>query len=89
MAEDPHAQRFRFTGTAGECFRVWIVNLLLTVVPLGSYGPWTRVRKRRWLYGHTWIAGSNFDFHGHRGARAGRARGGRGLTLGTARSRRQ
>ena len=28
---------FRFSGDGGEFFKIWIVNLLLTVVTLGIY----------------------------------------------------
>lgn len=55
---------FRFTGSATEYFRIWIVSMFLTIVTLGSYSAWAKVRKRRYLYGHTWVAESNFDFHG-------------------------
>jgi uncharacterized membrane protein YjgN (DUF898 family) len=55
---------FAFTGTAGEYFRIWIVNLLLSVATLGLWSPWAKVRKRRYFYGHTWVAGANFDYHG-------------------------
>ena len=44
----------QFTGQAGEYFRVWIVNVLLSVVTLGLYSPWARVRTRQYFYGHTW-----------------------------------
>jgi uncharacterized membrane protein YjgN (DUF898 family) len=63
----PHPARtypFRFSGSAPEYFRIWIVSMLLTIVTLGGYGAWAKVRKRRYLYGHTWVAGTNFDFHG-------------------------
>ena len=53
-----------FTGRAREYFRVWIVNLFLTIVTLGLYSAWAKVRKKRYLHGHTWLAGSNFDYHG-------------------------
>jgi hypothetical protein len=36
--------RLRFTGTAGEYFRIWIVNLFLTVLTLGIYSAWTLLR---------------------------------------------
>ncbi len=55
--------RMSFTGTAGEYFRIWIVNLLLTVVTLGIYLPWAIVRKRKYLYGNSWLAEDNFGFH--------------------------
>ncbi|MGL4233375.1 MAG: DUF898 family protein, partial [Casimicrobium sp.] len=29
------AQPFRFTGTGSEYFKIWIVNILLTIVTLG------------------------------------------------------
>jgi uncharacterized membrane protein YjgN (DUF898 family) len=52
-----------FDGTAGDYFRIWIVNLLLTLVTMGLWSPWAKVRKRRYLYGHTWLAGANFEYH--------------------------
>jgi uncharacterized membrane protein YjgN (DUF898 family) len=52
-----------FDGIAGDYFRIWIVNLLLTLVTLGLWSPWAKVRKRRYLYGHTWLAGANFEYH--------------------------
>jgi uncharacterized membrane protein YjgN (DUF898 family) len=56
---------FAFTGNARDYFRIWIVNLFLTIATLGLYSPWAKVRKKRYLYGHTWLAGSNFDYHGN------------------------
>jgi len=54
----------RFTGSGSEYFRIWIVNLLLTLVTLGLYYPWAKVRKRRYFYGNTRVGGHAFDFHG-------------------------
>ncbi|WP_062263421.1 YjgN family protein [Endozoicomonas arenosclerae] len=53
---------FEFTGKAGEFFRIWIVNVLLTVVTLGIYSAWAKVRTRRYFYGSTWVAGSSFSY---------------------------
>lgn len=53
-----------FTGTGAEYFRIWIVNLLLTLVTLGIYYPWAKVRKLRYFHGNTSIAGHALDFHG-------------------------
>ena len=55
---------FNFTGTGSEYFRIWIVNLLLSVLTLGIYSAWAKVRTRRYLYGHTEVAGGRFDYHG-------------------------
>lgn len=51
-----------FTGKAGEYFRIWIVNLALTILTLGVYSAWAKVRKRRYLYGHTRIADEGFEY---------------------------
>ncbi len=51
-----------FSGQAGEYFRLWLVNLALSVVTLGLYLPWARVRNRQYLYGHTWVDGHNFEY---------------------------
>jgi uncharacterized membrane protein YjgN (DUF898 family) len=52
----------QFTGSGAEYFRVWIVNLLLTVVTLGFYTPWARRRKAQYFYSNTQVAGSPLEF---------------------------
>ncbi len=56
---------FQFTGTTGGFFAIWIVNLFLTIITLGLYSPWATVRKKRYFYGHTWVADANFEYHGN------------------------
>jgi len=53
---------FEFTGEAGEYFKIWIVNLLLSVVTLGFYWPWAAVRSRRYFYANTRLDGHAFDY---------------------------
>ena len=36
---------FQFTGSGSAYFRIWIVNLLLSLVTLGIYSAWAKVRK--------------------------------------------
>ena len=36
----PRELDFRFTGKTGEYFRIWIVNLALTILTLGIYSAW-------------------------------------------------
>jgi len=55
---------FTFTGSGGEYFRIWIVNLLLTILTLGIYSAWAKVRKTRYFYDNTKLAGASFDYHG-------------------------
>jgi len=52
-----------FVGTGSEYFRIWIVNLLLTLITIGLYSPWAKVRKLRYIYGSTALAGGRFDYH--------------------------
>jgi uncharacterized membrane protein YjgN (DUF898 family) len=54
----------RFTGTGASYFGIWIVNLLLTIITLGIYSAWAKVRRLQYFYRHTELAGSSFDFHG-------------------------
>ncbi|MGZ5272308.1 MAG: YjgN family protein [Ramlibacter sp.] len=61
------AYRVAFTGSGGEYLRVWIVNLLLTVVTFGLYTPLARRRTARYFYGHTVVAGSPLEFTAARG----------------------
>jgi len=56
-------QRVEFTGTAKEWFGIWIVNLLLSIVTLGIYSAWAKVRTKKYFYNNTYIAGRNFDYH--------------------------
>jgi len=54
---------FEFTGTAREYFGIWIVNLLLSIITLGIYTAWAKVRRLRYFYGNTWLNGHNFEYH--------------------------
>ncbi|MCB1973894.1 MAG: DUF898 family protein, partial [Burkholderiaceae bacterium] len=51
-----------FTGSGGEYFRVWIVNVLLSVITLGFYTPWARRRTAQYFYSHTLVADSPLEF---------------------------
>lgn len=59
-----HHLPIRFTGSGSEYFRIWIVNLLLTLVTLGIYYPWAKVRRLRYFYGNTLVGEHPLDFHG-------------------------
>lgn len=61
-ATQRQALPFQFTGTGSEYFRIWIVNTLLTIVTLGVYSAWAKVRKRQYFYRNTRVAGSSFDY---------------------------
>ncbi len=58
----PVAAAFQFHGDAREYFRIWIVNTLLTLLTLGLFSAWAKVRKRRYLRGNTELLGHRFDY---------------------------
>ncbi|NPC56053.1 YjgN family protein [Caenimonas soli] len=59
---DIEAFPLEFSGSGGEFFRVWIVNLLLTIVTLGFYTPFARRRTAQYFYSHTLVANSPLEF---------------------------
>ena len=56
-------QALNFEGKGFEYFKIWIVNILLTIVTVGIYYPWAKVRNRRYLYANSTLDGRNFDYH--------------------------
>ncbi|UXY14196.1 YjgN family protein [Chitiniphilus purpureus] len=61
-APTPNRWPLRFHGRGGEYFRIWIVNLVLSVLTLGIYSAWAKVRRLKYFYGSTELAGSTFDY---------------------------
>jgi uncharacterized membrane protein YjgN (DUF898 family) len=56
------AHKLVFSGRHFEYFRVWIVNVLLTIVTLGLYTPFARRRTARYFFDHTVVGGSPLEF---------------------------
>ena len=52
----------RFTGQAGEYFRIWIVNICLSVLTVGIYSAWAKVRRKRYFYGNTLLNDAAFEY---------------------------
>jgi uncharacterized membrane protein YjgN (DUF898 family) len=55
---------FEFTGNGWEYFNIWIVNLLLSVLTLGIYSAWAKVRRMQYFYRNTRLADAGFEYHG-------------------------
>jgi uncharacterized membrane protein YjgN (DUF898 family) len=51
-----------FSGRGGEYFRIWIVNIILTILTLGIYSAWAKVRNKQYFYGNTSIDGAAFQY---------------------------
>jgi uncharacterized membrane protein YjgN (DUF898 family) len=56
------AYPLEFIGSGSEYFRVWIVNVLMSIVTLGFYTPIARKRTAEYFYGHSDVAGSPLEF---------------------------
>jgi len=59
------AQKYpvKFTGSGGEYFKIWIVNILLSIITLYIYSAWAKVRTKRYFYGNTIVDNSSFEYH--------------------------
>jgi uncharacterized membrane protein YjgN (DUF898 family) len=69
----PRSLALGFTGDGREYFRIWVVNLLLTLASFGIYSAWAKVRRLQYFDRNTTLAGATFDFHGNpRAVLAGR-----------------
>ncbi|MEZ5461285.1 YjgN family protein [Dokdonella sp.] len=58
----PAEYAFQFDGSAREYFRIWIVNLALSILSLGIFSAWAKVRTQRYFYGCTRLAGVPFEY---------------------------
>ena len=62
LTSEPTTHQFEFNGNAGEYFKIWIVNICLTLVTVGIYSAWAKVRTNRYFYSNTILAGATFDY---------------------------
>lgn len=49
LEKDNPISEFRFIGTGTQYFGIWIVNLLLSILTLGIYSAWAKVRRQQFL----------------------------------------
>jgi uncharacterized membrane protein YjgN (DUF898 family) len=58
----PAEHPFEFRGNEREYFRIWIVNLALTIVTFGIWSAWAKVRTERYFYANTRVAATPFEY---------------------------
>ncbi len=58
----PENLEFEFRGKGMEYFKIWIVNILLTVLTLGIYSAWATVRNNRYFYSNLYLDNINFRY---------------------------
>ncbi|MFH0977503.1 MAG: YjgN family protein [Spirochaetota bacterium] len=61
---DKTKNKLSFHGDGGELFITYLVNGLLTVITLGIYRFWAKVKVTKFLYKYTEFMGERFDYHG-------------------------
>ena len=54
--------QFKFHGKGKEYFGILIVNILFSIITLGIYSAWAKVRTNKYFYGNTERSGSRFDY---------------------------
>jgi uncharacterized membrane protein YjgN (DUF898 family) len=60
----PQQRGFQFSGAGGDLFLIVLVNHLLSIITLGVYRAWAKVKEYRFLYGNTLFDGRPMEFHG-------------------------
>lgn len=63
-AEQDRTRTLKFFGSGRTLFGMWIVNVLLTLVTLGVYYFWAKVKVRSYLLSQTEFEGDRFAYHG-------------------------
>ncbi len=63
LPSTPDEIRLQFNGDGLDYFKIWIANTFLTLMTLGVYSAWAKVRKLRYLYRATELANASFDYH--------------------------
>jgi len=62
---DPRLQQLlHYDGTLPELYRIYLVNLLLTIVTLGIWRFWAITRMRRYVWSRTSMGGNRFEYDG-------------------------
>ena len=56
-------EQIEFGGTAKGYFGIWIVNLILSIITLGIYSAWAKVRRQTYFKSHTELFGASFGYH--------------------------
>ena len=62
LASKPSQLGFVFRGDGMEYFKIWIVNILLTIITLGIYSAWATVRNNRYFYSNLYLDNDNFRY---------------------------
>jgi len=57
--------RVEFLGDGSEYLRIWLVNVALSLLTLGVYSAWAKVRREKYFHRNLQVDGAVFDYHGN------------------------
>jgi uncharacterized membrane protein YjgN (DUF898 family) len=57
-----YQQQVEFRGEGKEYFKIWFVNILLSILTLGIYSAWAKVRRLKYFSNNTFLDGRSFSF---------------------------
>ena len=58
---------FEYDAKVGQIYKIWIVNVLLSIITLGIYRFWGKTRVRRYLTSSFSLHKDRFEYTGHGG----------------------
>lgn len=64
MAKSDDGRPISFHGEGGTLFGIYVVNLFLTLITLGIYSFWGRVKVRNYIWGQIEFEGDRLSYHG-------------------------
>ena len=56
-------RKIEFKGKALEYLGIWLANILLTVVTIGVFSAWAKVRRLKYFFNNTQILEYTFAYH--------------------------
>ena len=56
-------KEIEFKGKAMEYFGIWLANILLTVVTIGIFSAWAKVRRLKYFFNNTKVLEDSFAYH--------------------------
>lgn len=60
----PQPLRFSFSGSGKDYLSLWLTNWILTILTVGIYSAWAKVRRLQYIHQNTQLGGFAFGFHG-------------------------
>lgn len=63
MQEETKTHAIRFTGEGTEYAKIFFMNILLSILTLGIYSAWAKVRNKKYFYGNTILDDSSYQYH--------------------------